>query len=52
MAVIREAETHYELAVKEVEAHCVTQAHALEQSHTESMLMLECQMLAEEGHDC
>ena len=51
MALIREVETHYEAAVKEVEAHHATQAHALEKSHRESMLKLECKVLAEVGQN-
>ena len=50
--MIREADTHYEVMIKEAEAHCATQAYTLEQSHEESMLKLECEVLVEEGHDC
>ena len=52
MAEIREAETHYEVTVKEAEACHATQAQALEQSHKEIMLKLEHEALAEEGHNC
>ena len=52
VTVIMEAETDYEVAVKEVEAQNATQAQALEQSHEESMLKLECEALAVEGQNC
>ena len=47
-AMIREVETHYEVMIKETEAHCATQMHALGKSHEESMLKLECEVLAED----
>ena len=50
-ATIKEAETHYEVAIKEAETQCPTQAYDLEQSHQESVLKLEHEALAEEGHD-
>ena len=50
-AMIREVETHCEVTIKEVEACHATQAYALEQSHEESMLKLEHEVLVEEGHD-
>ena len=51
-ATIKEAETYHKIAVKDVEIHCATQAYDLEQSHEESVLQLECEVLVEEGHDC
>ena len=48
LAVIREAETHYEVTIKEAEASHATQAQALEKSHKENMLKLEHEALAEE----
>ena len=51
MSAIREAETQYEVTVKEAETHHTTEAHDLEQSHKESVLKLECKALVEEGHD-
>ena len=51
VAAIRKVETHYEVVVKEAEACHADQAQALEQSHKQSMLKLEHEALAEEGHD-
>ena len=47
----KEEETYHKIAVKEAETCHATQAHDLEQSHKESVLTLECEVLAEEGHD-
>ena len=52
LATIREAENQCEVTIKEAEACHATQAYALEKSHEESMLKLECEVLVEEGHDC
>ena len=41
-ATIREVETCYEVMIKEAEVCYATQAYALEQSHEESILKLEC----------
>ena len=51
VAAIREAETCYEVTVQEAEACSANQAQALEQSNEESVLKLEHDALAEEGHD-
>ena len=51
-ATIKQAETCYEVAIKEAETHHATQAHDLEQSDEESVLKLECKVLVKEGHDC
>ena len=48
VATIREVEA----AIKEAETHCATQAYDLEQLHAESVLKLEHEVLAEEGHHC
>ena len=47
----KEVETHHKIAIKQAETHHATQAHDLEQSHEESVLKLECEVLAEEGCD-
>ena len=49
--MIKEAETHHKVTIKEAETHCITQAYNLEQSHEESVLKLEYGVLVEEGHD-
>ena len=48
----KEAEAHCAAVIKETEAHHAIHACALEQSHKESMLELECEATAEEEHDC
>ena len=50
--MIKQAETYYEVMIKEAEACHATQAHNLEQSHEESVLKLEHKALVKEGHDC
>ena len=50
--MINEVETHCEVVTKEAEACHATQGYTLEQSHEESMLKAEHEVLAEEGHDC
>ena len=37
-AMIKEAETHHKIVIKEAETCCATKAHDLEQSHEESVL--------------
>ena len=49
---IKEAEVHHAAAIKEAEVHCTTTTFALQQTHRESMLMLKCEVKAEEGWDC
>ena len=48
----KEVEVCFAVAIKEVEAHSVIHACALEKSHKESMLGLECEVIAEEGCNC
>ena len=51
-ATINEAETHHKIAIKEAETHHATQAHNLQQSHEESVLKMEWEVLVQEGCDC
>ena len=50
-AMIRKVGTCCEVTIKEKEVCHATQAYTLEKSHEESMLNLEHETLAEEGHD-
>ena len=47
----KEAEIYCSAAIKEVEANCAIHACTLQQSHKESMLDLEHEVIAEEGWD-
>ena len=49
---IKEADVHHAATIKEAEVHHTTTVCALQQTHREYMLMLECQVKAEEGWDC
>ena len=49
---VNEAELHHITRIKEAEAHCTTNSCVLQQSHRESMLALECEVITEEGWRC
>ena len=49
---IKEVEVCCAAAIKEAEAHQMVHACTLENSHKESMLELEHEVIAEEGWDC
>ena len=46
----KEVEVHCATAIKEAEAHHAISVCTLQQSHKESMLQLEHEVIAEEGH--
>ena len=51
-AEIKEAKLCHSTRIKEAEVHCTTNSPVLQQTHRESMLALECKVIAEEGQDC
>ena len=46
---LKQVEVHYAAMIKEVEACQAIHACALEKSHKESMLELECEVIEEDG---
>ena len=45
-------EAQFTETIKEAEVHCTTITTALQQAHMDSLLMVECEVKAEEGQEC